>query len=183
MRFRDLLLWFAIAPLAVLSSGATAKAQPKLEWRTMHFWLAGSTFQFQEHPDQERVEDCSAENEGRGCFVSYTIRDEPCVAGTGSLKLLKRMEKLDISPSGIGQFLVETLPSPWSKMHSEILWEVSPGRFFPMDEYALVRGVRVYGPHCEEAKIFYWVRDFRILELNRYDPETGAKTVIKLRDQ
>jgi len=169
-------LWIACLCFASASASVSdgAHARSKLEWRTLYFSLSGPTFVFQEQLDDVRREDCSADNEGRPCFISIAVREEPCVPGSGSTQLLKRLWKLETFPSGRGQFLVETLRPPWSKLYPEFLFEVSPGNVVPVDEYALVRGVRVY-PLCDDAPVFYWVHDFRILELNRYDPETGAK--------
>jgi len=174
MALRQILLGLSAAIVLGASLNGTANARSKLEWRTLYFSLNGPTFVFQEKPDEVRTQHCSAENEGRDCSISTTIREEPCVAGSGSTRLLRRMWKIESSPSGRGQFLVETLRPPWKKLYPEFLWEVTPGRYQQVDEYALVRGVRVY-PQCEEAPVFYWVHDFRILELIRYDPETGAK--------
>jgi len=162
------------ALVLLVAINTPASGRPKLEWRTLYFSLNGPTFVFQERPDEVQTEDCSTDNEGRPCFVSTWVREEPCVPGSASTRLLKRLWKSEPSPSGTGQFLVEELPPPWAKLYPEFVWEMSPGQNQRFDEYALVRGVRVY-PQCDKAPTFYWVHDFRILELNRYDPETGAK--------
>ena len=150
--------------LLVLGVRVEAAQRARPEWRTLYFFVSGSTITFQEEPDQKRTEDCSKENYGRPCSAIHWVKVEPCVVGTANDALLRRL--LAGGFRGKGEFLVETLPAPWSKLTPEFYLKDPKGDSIPIDSYALVRGIRVT-PKCEEAKSFYWVRDFRSLKFEQ----------------